>query len=211
MERSSGSASPLSSPNLIPERSASILENGILSGVMGAAVVAVWFFILDTARGRMLLPIAAGKRGISRSKLGPGGLGKRLCRVCPRGPSRAPLSHGQIDNRLDILHVRAPFSLRHHHLIIIFLVRGNPLYVRCGHFSKPHGSLRISGRGIRQSVCRHRHVLVPDSTAPDGHNATPACLARRLRTSRRVRIPCDTLHGIRTTFNRDFGGRRRRR
>jgi hypothetical protein len=36
------------------KRSASILEDGILTGVMGAAVVAVWFFILDTARGRML-------------------------------------------------------------------------------------------------------------------------------------------------------------
>ncbi|MGE5301701.1 MAG: hypothetical protein ACM3TN_00140 [Alphaproteobacteria bacterium] len=54
MESSSRSASPLSSPSLIRERSASILEDGILTGMMGAAVVAVWFFILDTTRGRML-------------------------------------------------------------------------------------------------------------------------------------------------------------
>jgi len=54
MESSSRSASPLSAPNLISERSASILEDGILTGVMGAVVVAVWFFVLDTARGRML-------------------------------------------------------------------------------------------------------------------------------------------------------------
>jgi hypothetical protein len=54
MESSSRFASQLSSPNLIHERSASILKDGILIGVMGAAVVVVWFFILDTARGRML-------------------------------------------------------------------------------------------------------------------------------------------------------------
>ena len=52
MESSSRSASQSSSPS--HERSASILEDGILTGVMGAAVVAVWFFILDTAQGRML-------------------------------------------------------------------------------------------------------------------------------------------------------------
>jgi hypothetical protein len=49
------------------------------------------------------------------------------------------------------------------------------------HFSRPRGSVRIFGSGIRQSVCRYRHVLVPDSTAPDSFNATPACLARRVR------------------------------
>jgi hypothetical protein len=54
MESSTRSASQLSSPSLIHERSAAILEDGILTGVMGAAVVALWFFILDTARGRML-------------------------------------------------------------------------------------------------------------------------------------------------------------
>jgi hypothetical protein len=54
MESSSQSASQWSSPSFIQDRSASILEDGILTGVMGAAVVALWFFILDTAQGRML-------------------------------------------------------------------------------------------------------------------------------------------------------------
>ena len=54
MESLSRSASQRFSPTLIQKRSASILEEGILTGVMGAAVVAAWFFILDTAQGRML-------------------------------------------------------------------------------------------------------------------------------------------------------------
>lgn len=54
MESSSHSASPWSSSTFTHDRSTSILEDGILCGVMGAAVVAVWFFILDTVQGRML-------------------------------------------------------------------------------------------------------------------------------------------------------------
>ena len=33
---------------------ASILEDGVLAGIIGAIVVAVWFLVLDTARGRIL-------------------------------------------------------------------------------------------------------------------------------------------------------------
>jgi hypothetical protein len=32
-----------------------VLEDGILTGIVGAAVVAIWFLILDTARGQMLI------------------------------------------------------------------------------------------------------------------------------------------------------------
>ena len=32
-----------------------VLEDGILTGIVGAAVVAMWFLILDTARGQMLI------------------------------------------------------------------------------------------------------------------------------------------------------------
>ncbi len=34
-------------------RSAAILEDGILTGIAGAAIVAVWFLMLDLARGRI--------------------------------------------------------------------------------------------------------------------------------------------------------------
>lgn len=54
MVSSSRSASRLSSPTLTRQRSATILEDGILTGIMGAVIVAVWFFILDTTQGRML-------------------------------------------------------------------------------------------------------------------------------------------------------------
>jgi hypothetical protein len=53
MESFPQSASRASSPRLAQERSASILEDGVLTGVMGAVVVAVWFLILDTAQGRI--------------------------------------------------------------------------------------------------------------------------------------------------------------
>ncbi len=35
------------------DRTVSVIEDGILTGVAGAAVVAAWFFILDMARGHM--------------------------------------------------------------------------------------------------------------------------------------------------------------
>ena len=35
------------------QRSVSLFEDGILTGMIGAAVVAIWFLILDTARGQM--------------------------------------------------------------------------------------------------------------------------------------------------------------
>jgi hypothetical protein len=54
MEGSTQSTSEASSPNQPQERSTSILEDGILTGVAGAAVVAIWFLLLDTARGQML-------------------------------------------------------------------------------------------------------------------------------------------------------------
>jgi hypothetical protein len=53
MENSSPSTSQASSPNPAGNRSTGILEDGILTGIAGAAVVAVWFLILDTARGQM--------------------------------------------------------------------------------------------------------------------------------------------------------------
>ena len=37
----------------IQSRPTSIIEDGILTGIAGAAVVALWFLILDTARGQM--------------------------------------------------------------------------------------------------------------------------------------------------------------
>jgi hypothetical protein len=53
MEDFSRSASQTPSPSQTQNRSTSILEDGILTGVAGATVVAVWFLILDTARGQM--------------------------------------------------------------------------------------------------------------------------------------------------------------
>jgi hypothetical protein len=53
MENYSQSASQSSSPSQTQNRSVSILEDGILTGIVGAAVVAIWFLILDTARGQM--------------------------------------------------------------------------------------------------------------------------------------------------------------
>lgn len=35
--------------------SISIFEDGVLTGIVGAAVVAMWFLVLDTARGQVLL------------------------------------------------------------------------------------------------------------------------------------------------------------
>jgi hypothetical protein len=47
------STSQASSPSQTQDRSVSLLEEGILAGMAGAAVVAIWFLILDTARGQM--------------------------------------------------------------------------------------------------------------------------------------------------------------
>jgi hypothetical protein len=41
-------------------RAASVLEEGILTGIVGAAVVALWFLIIDLARGQMFFTIAPG-------------------------------------------------------------------------------------------------------------------------------------------------------
>jgi hypothetical protein len=41
------------SPDRRRDRPGSVLEDGILSGTIGAAVVALWFLILDTARGQI--------------------------------------------------------------------------------------------------------------------------------------------------------------
>jgi hypothetical protein len=45
--------SQLSSPSSSPDRPVSVLEDGILTGIAGAAVVAIWFLILDMARGHI--------------------------------------------------------------------------------------------------------------------------------------------------------------
>lgn len=53
MESSKQSTSQASSTRNLDERSSGVLEDGILTGIVGAAVVAIWFLILDTARGQM--------------------------------------------------------------------------------------------------------------------------------------------------------------
>ena len=53
MESSSHRVSQSPSPSLAHDRAVSVIEDGILTGVTGALVVAAWFFILDTARGQM--------------------------------------------------------------------------------------------------------------------------------------------------------------
>jgi hypothetical protein len=53
MESSPQSTSQASSPSPTQARSGAIIEDGILTGVTGAAVVAVWFLILDMARARI--------------------------------------------------------------------------------------------------------------------------------------------------------------
>ena len=53
MESSSQPITQAPSSNLAHERAVSVIEDGILTGVAGAAVVAAWFLILDTARGHM--------------------------------------------------------------------------------------------------------------------------------------------------------------
>jgi len=53
MENSPQPASQESSHGLTQGRSATVLEDGILTGMTGAAVVALWFLILDTARGQI--------------------------------------------------------------------------------------------------------------------------------------------------------------
>jgi hypothetical protein len=52
MENSQRSSAQASSIKAARDGSSSILEDGILTGVTGAAVVAVWFLILDSARGQ---------------------------------------------------------------------------------------------------------------------------------------------------------------
>jgi len=54
MESSSQSISQAPFSSLAHQRTVSVIEDGVLTGVAGAAVVAAWFFILDTARGQML-------------------------------------------------------------------------------------------------------------------------------------------------------------
>ncbi len=53
MESSPGSTSRAFSPVQKPLRPAAIMEDGILTGIAGAVVVAAWFLILDIARGRI--------------------------------------------------------------------------------------------------------------------------------------------------------------
>ena len=53
MESSSRPISQAPSPSLARDRAVSVIEDGVLTGVAGAAVVAAWFLILDTARGQM--------------------------------------------------------------------------------------------------------------------------------------------------------------
>ena len=53
MESSPRTTSRASLPSPTQARSAAIIEDGILTGVTGAVVVAVWFLILDMARGRI--------------------------------------------------------------------------------------------------------------------------------------------------------------
>jgi hypothetical protein len=53
MESFPRSTSRAFSPDRTQVRPAAILEDGILTGVAGAVVVAVWFLILDMARGRI--------------------------------------------------------------------------------------------------------------------------------------------------------------
>ncbi|MBF8254540.1 MAG: hypothetical protein HW373_1235 [Deltaproteobacteria bacterium] len=53
MESSSQPIPKAPSPSLAHDRTVSVIEDGILTGVAGAAVVAAWFLILDTARGQM--------------------------------------------------------------------------------------------------------------------------------------------------------------
>jgi hypothetical protein len=53
MESPLQSTSQASSPGLAHDRPNSVLEDGILTGIAGAAVVALWFLILDTARGQI--------------------------------------------------------------------------------------------------------------------------------------------------------------
>ena len=54
MKSSSQRVSQSPSSSLARDRAVSVIEDGVLTGVAGAAVVAAWFFILDTARGQML-------------------------------------------------------------------------------------------------------------------------------------------------------------
>lgn len=46
-------ASQAFSSSQVRTRAGGVIEDGIVTGILGAAVVAVWFLILDTARGQM--------------------------------------------------------------------------------------------------------------------------------------------------------------
>ena len=55
MEQPTPSTSPAASSHQALARPEQLFEEGILTGIVGAAVVAAWFLILDTARGQMFL------------------------------------------------------------------------------------------------------------------------------------------------------------
>jgi len=55
MDSATSSTTQATSPSESRQRSANLFEDGILTGMTGAAVVAIWFLILDTARGQMFL------------------------------------------------------------------------------------------------------------------------------------------------------------
>ncbi|HVO92694.1 MAG TPA: hypothetical protein VMT22_07630 [Terriglobales bacterium] len=54
MQDLSQSTSRAAAPSETVNRVTNIFEDGVLTGIVGAAVVAVWFLVLDTARGQML-------------------------------------------------------------------------------------------------------------------------------------------------------------
>ena len=55
MVSATSSTAQASSVNEPQQRSAGLFEDSILTGMIGAAVVAIWFLILDTARGQIFL------------------------------------------------------------------------------------------------------------------------------------------------------------
>ena len=53
MEHTSRAGSPAGLSQTTMDRSVSIIEDGVLVGIIGAAVVALWFFLLDIARSQI--------------------------------------------------------------------------------------------------------------------------------------------------------------
>jgi len=53
MESPPQSSAQASSPGLTHHRPVSVIEDGVLTGITGAGVVAIWFLILDMARGQL--------------------------------------------------------------------------------------------------------------------------------------------------------------